>query len=550
MVSVAVLTVAGIFTYNWYKKKFLNQTVKETVNTETKGLYRINYDEVAVDEVNGELFVTNVSIIPDTAFLATRAISSDDPGLLVKISASSIHVTGVQTPRALLNKQIKGRALIISDAKVELLQLKRDTTTKKDDDSALNTNAIADKIYREVLKDIDLVSIDTLALDHVDFSYKDYKTNKTIIASKDLSLRLYKVVIDENAGVQKDRFLFAENIALIADSVKLADKKNQYQFIFSGISLNTANRKIELKSVDIQPRKGEQAFVQQFDVQKDRFDFSFDNVSLSGLDLRAMTTGQMIIDTLRISKSSFRIYRDQNLPRDKVIRVGTYPHQIMDDIPFGLQVKTAIFSNTFIEYKERNDKTDRAGEVQFVNSSAVIENITNISSVLKQHPLCTINFKASFLGISNLNVKLKMRLGDKQGRFTVDGEMGGFEAKKLNPLTEPMGRARVDRGMVEKVSFHMDGNNYKGSGTVNMLYKDLKIAALKLDDDNDFKKKGLASIVANAIVKNNNPQNGKTRTATVNYDRDTNKSFFNLIWKFIFTGVKEIVGMGGDEKKK
>jgi hypothetical protein len=546
---IVIVLIAGFFTYSWYKNRFLNQTLKEKVVAESKGLYRIDYDNMAVDEAAGELFVTNVRVYPDTAFLDHDGSSSDNPGVLLSVTASRIHVTGVETPKALLNKEIRGRKLVIADAKVEIFLLNKKDTGDIEPDSSAAAESLAEKIYREVLKDLEMVSVDTIALDHVDFSFKDYDTKKLIMSSSDLNIKLYDVLIDERAGPRSDKILFAENMELFADSVRLRDKKNNYNFLFSSIGFSSAKKEINIKTADIEPRKDEQEFVEQFKTQKDRFDFEFRQVSIKQVDIGALAGGALFADSLLVGRSSFKIYRDLNIPRDKLIRVGGYPHQMIMKVPFDLQIKTGVFNNSFIEYKERNDKTGKPGRVRFNNSSAVMENITNVAAAIRKNGFCTIYFKSSFLNMAAVNLKLKMRLGDKQGRFTLNGELGAFDAKNINALTEPMGLARIERGRVQKLSFQLNGDNYTGSGTVTVLYDDLKISALKFDD-NEYKKKGLASIVANVIVKNKNPQGGNTRKAGVNYQRNTNRSFFNLIWKSIFAGVKETVGMDPEEKKK
>ena len=177
-----------------------------------------------------------------------------------------------------------------------------------------------------------------------------------------------------------------------------------------------------------------------------------------------------------------------------------------------------------------------------------MDNITNKKMALKKNSICTIDFNSSFLNMASVKVRLKLRLGDKEGRFNAKGELGPFAAEKLNELTEPMGLARIEKGAVKELVFNLDGDNYTGKGDLTLLYEDLKVSALKMDEDNEYKKKGVASIVANAMVKNKNPQGGKTRKATIDYKRNTNRSFFNLIWKSIFSGVKETVGIKAEEK--
>ncbi|MBK8784950.1 MAG: hypothetical protein IPN43_00250 [Chitinophagaceae bacterium] len=56
-----------------------------------------------------------------------------------------------------------------------------------------------------------------------------------------------------------------------------------------------------------------------------------------------------------------------------------------------------------------------------------------------------------------------------------------------------------------------------------------------------MKKKGLQSLLANVLMKNSNPLNGVTRSDEINYERDKTKSFFNLLWKSIFSAAKKTV---------
>ncbi len=78
-----------------------------------------------------------------------------------------------------------------------------------------------------------------------------------------------------------------------------------------------------------------------------------------------------------------------------------------------------------------------------------------------------------------------------------------------------------------------------------MLYSGLKISLLKKDkQENKYDKKGLASLAANIIIKGSNPGgDGKTRVEDVHFRRLLNRSMFNLIWKTIFTGVKQTAGI-------
>ncbi|HSC39009.1 MAG TPA: hypothetical protein VLD19_14100, partial [Chitinophagaceae bacterium] len=159
---------------------------------------------------------------------------------------------------------------------------------------------------------------------------------------------------------------------------------------------------------------------------------------------------------------------------------------------------------------------------------------------------CVLNFDARLLNMASLKATIVLQLKDPQGRFTVKGSLGGFDGPRLNVLLRPMALAQVEKGHINKLDFSLACDNYKSHGKVMLLYDDLNISVWKKDKkEHDLKEKKLASLVANMVVKNANPskKDKGPREATVDYKRDTVRSFFNLIWKSVLTGIKENVGM-------
>jgi hypothetical protein len=154
-------------------------------------------------------------------------------------------------------------------------------------------------------------------------------------------------------------------------------------------------------------------------------------------------------------------------------------------------------------------------------------------------------FTAKFINKAPVDAKLVMLLKDPRGKFFMEGNIGAIDVLSLNVLTQPMGLARMERGSIEKMRFNLTGTDSSSEGKVELLYSGIKVSLLKKDkDENKYNKKGLASLAANIIMKKSNPSKGDSaRVSDVHFRRILNKSFFNLIWKTIFTGVKETVGI-------
>jgi len=546
-----VIVIIAIGVYKFYKAEFLGSTLPQVVRKESRGLYKISYDTIKVDEIGGSLSVSNINVNVDTASFSADSLPPGSPGVILNLHADSLTVTGVQTPRALLQNEITGTKVLIQNASIELFRI--NNKGNDGDDSARAKGDIVENIYYEVLSELKLVKMDTILLQNIDISYKDFKTKKLILRSTNVSVMLTDLRIDTNSLADRSRIFFSKKVVIVADSIHLRDSKGYYDFKFAGLQVNTGSRSMALKSAIIKPLKGEAAFMKMFKFQRDRFDFTFSDINLKGIDPSRLAFGELVADSLVVSNSKFYIYRDGRMPRDKVNRVGQYPHQLIMKIPFPVNVRNGVFEKSFVEYKEMNEKSNKAGRVQFHRVHATMTNVTNERSAIKKNDKLTIDYSAWFLNMAKADVRMILKIGDKQGGFSVKGKLNSFDAEKLNPLIEPLGMARVEKGKVNSINFNMSGDNYHGGGDLIMLYEQMKVSALKLEEDKkEFKKKGLASLFANMIVKNDNPSGGKTRTADMSNERNTNRSFFNLIWKSIFTGIKETTGMDimGDKDQK
>jgi hypothetical protein len=218
--------------------------------------------------------------------------------------------------------------------------------------------------------------------------------------------------------------------------------------------------------------------------------------------------------------------------------VGKYPHQLLQKIKFPFSIKKLNIKNGLVAYTERGAISKKTGVISFKNINGTLSNVTNISDIISKNNLLLLDATGSFLGISQMHTTWKLPLNSSNGAFEVTTTAGAFNAVSLNSITEPLGMASIKKGRVNKGDFVVTGNDLSAKASGSLLYEDLKIEILKLDSG-ETKKKGLQTMLANALMKDGNPQNGVTRTEEVTYQRDVTKSFFNLVWKSIFAAVKK-----------
>jgi hypothetical protein len=529
--------IAGGFIY-WqtHKKQIIRNKLESAIRRESEGLYAIHYDSLELDELTGYISVKNISLSYDSLKYRTLLQQEKAPSILLNIHIPELIVSGVQTQRALLDREITGKKLEIKSPSIEIIY------TMQGKDSARNVPA--EEVYRQILGNLNKISIDTISITNSQIVTHNLKTKQKGIELTGASIRLVGLNIDNSTTSDSARMLFSREIAAGAEKITWRSDERPYRFEMNNISLASLSRTASIGSFHIDPTLGENAFVKSLPAQDDRFDFSFQNISVNNIDLYKLLEEDIIADNVDIASSSFRIYRDLNIPRDKKNRIGTYPSQILMKLPLPVDIKTMVLKSSYIEYKERNHITKKAGTVRFHDVYTTIRNLTNKKQRIQADNTMNININSRFMNKAPFKTSWIFYLGNSNGRFDIKGNLGSINAKDLNVLTEPMGPARMEDGIVKSLAFDLSGSNTSMNGTLTLLYDDVKVALLEYDDG-EWDKKNVTSLFANIFIRNSNPRDkDKAPSVTsVSNQRDTNRSIFHLTWKTLFKGIKETMGI-------
>jgi len=221
-------------------------------------------------------------------------------------------------------------------------------------------------------------------------------------------------------------------------------------------------------------------------------------------------------------------------------KMGKYPYQSMMKMPTKFFIKNVKVKNGYISYRERGAISKKIGDVFFSNVNGSIENVTNIDSYIKQKLMMQVDVEAKFLNMALLNSQWKMPMNATDGAFVITGKLAGFNGTKINPIIEPLGMGSIKSGNLKSFTFNIMGSDVKAEGDVVLLYDNLKIKLLK-NSEKEIKNKNLSSFIANIIIKDQNPSNGKMRTGKIEFNRVMTKSFFNIVWKSLFDGFKKSI---------
>lgn len=542
LLILVLLVAAGLIYYKKWRNEFLQKKIPQLVFLESDSLYRITYDDVDVDEVDGEIVIKNLQLFPDSTY--KKPTDSTLPRNLLRVSVPEIYISGVQTDAAVLNKEIIAAKIKLTHPVVTMFNNNRVSKEKDDNDDPAPTTF---KIYEILLRGLEKIKVDTILITDADYHICKWTSGDTLFSGSKINAQLQHIEISDSTSTDTSRILFAKKASLHVDNILLHSKNHLYNYRFKDIQLQSDNRSFAIKSLHFTPQLGEAAFVHAAKWQTDRLDFDFYNLLFKQLNVQEIFNGNLIADELLINDAKFKVFRDLSYPLKKISKIGHYPQQDFLKIPVKVALKKVVIQQGLIEYKEKEVLTGDNGLVIFDDVHATLRNVTNRPADLRRNGICTVQFNSRFLHKIPLTATLQLYLNSNSGKFTINGNLQSLNAVLLNQLIKPMALVQINSGNIHSLDFNLVCNNARSKGIVRLLYDDLKIKVLKKDEQTDeLKTKKMMSLLANMTVKNANPGKDKeVRIVTVNHPRDIYRSIFNFIWKSLFEGLQKTVGIDG-----
>lgn len=355
-------------------------------------------------------------------------------------------------------------------------------------------------------------------------------------------------IAEAQDGTNLKRLIGNSNWNVSGDGLSMNTKDNFYKISLGAFVLDNKQSSLKLDNISLTPLISEAAFMKQQKFQKDQYNFTFNNILLIGVDVKLLMNEQKLVADKATIQPLMKIFNDRTLPFDTSSKIGMYPHQQLYKLEFPVYIKTMTVQNGHISYRERGRLSTQTGNVFFSNINGTISNVTNIKEQLAKNNMMIVDASGDFLGLSKLSTVWRLPVNTSNGAFNATGTLGAFDATKLNSITRPLGMASIEKGNVKNFRFGMSGDDYRSKGDAVLIYDNLKIKLLKNtgEEKPDIKTKGVTSFVANLFMKDQNPSNGKTRAAEIAFERDTQKSFFNLLWKSVFQGAKKVASGKND----
>ncbi len=463
--------------------------------------------------------------------ISVNRFENDTSPSIRLLDANQLTLNGVNSNEIVKNKNLVVDTILCNNIIVYQLPLPSlKTTTTQTVKSADSTGFV--NVYGIYMKHLDFPKVT-----FVPFA----KSNYTI---GNIAITVNEVKANQIVALQMHPMDFTKEAEVSVSRLSLKSKDGLYSFNAGNITLNSLQRQLTINSFDIVPAAGEKQFANKFDYQTDRYDLRFKGISLKNIVMNDLIDNKLHASSLVIENTVAKIYDDLHKPLREKSKVGNYPSQLLQKLNLPVNISSAVLKNAYIEYKENETVSDSVAVVNFVNSKLNITNITNVPAAIQKNNQLNISFQSNILNAIPISGDFKFLLNSNHGDFFTNGHTAAFDASILNKVSIPMALININSGKINSIDFNFAGNDTIAAGNLVMKYEDLKVDVLKRDKNTkEVKKRGLATIAANMALKNSNPASSGLRKATPQCERNIYKSFFNLVWKTVFTGMKETVGI-------
>lgn len=548
IISILFILLVSVAWYlNYRYKPIITEEIKTQVYKSTDSLYNISFTNVTTNLITGNAVLKDVKIIADTNRFKQLIALKRAPNNLYTITLKKLLIKRFHPFSVLKDKKLNINLILFDKPEFTMINRQFDFNENRLPQPVKSPYDIISKILKEF-------SVETIYFRDASFKYINKNHVKpTVFSIANFNIVLKKLLVDSTSVKDPKRFFLLKDVILNLNNYSYATPDKLYKINLNQLDFKASTGELMIKKFGFIPLYDEMKFGEKIGHNVDRFKIEMDNIDFKGINLPLYVRRQELRakETI-ISNGTIAVFNNSSLPKLSSKRsIKSFPHQLLKNIDFPIELKKVILKNINIRYAVYSAKSQQRGLISFEHTSGQITNLTNLSGLKAKDSIMKVDLVTYLMEQGKLAINFKFNLASSTGAFSYFGVLNNINARLINGITKPLGLLQINRGNVDRLDFAFDADNFKSVGKVNFRYYDLSVGLMRNDEEKGkLVKRGLASFLANALMINaSNPNSkGKFISASVIYDRPANTSFFNLIWRSLFQGIKYSIGLTEEKR--
>jgi hypothetical protein len=296
---------------------------------------------------------------------------------------------------------------------------------------------------------------------------------------------------------------------------------NLYQLKLNEIKYNLANESMAVKDIKIFSNYKKSEFHTIVKKQIAMINFDLKKLSASGININSLIKNNNF-DCNEIIAEQLKVvfYKDKNIPL-LASDYKKFPQELLYDLNYPITINKLKVKDAALISEILNPG---AGNIAKLNVSKVQAEINHIDNQRYKGNQMKVKFEGRIADAGLLKATAVIDMYASDFKHSLHAEIGKMPFKYLNDFMIDFARVEINEGILDKAVIDITGNNKKTNCKLNLSYHDLNMDILRNQNKKNKRYRTVASILANSIIYNHNPEPGKPlRTSEISQEYISNK---------------------------
>lgn len=548
LLPVSVFATALSWYYSEKLRPVITQELKDLVFTATDSLYHIEFSTIRTNWITGNASLYDVNIIPDSLALKRLHAKETGPNNVYTIRVKRVMIRGFHPLKLYRKNKLQIQELLFQRPDITMVNKQQPYNEGKPPRPRYNP-------YDYISKYLAEVQVSNINLRDIKFKYINNNGELPVADSlSNLNITLKDWLIDPKSAEDPKRLYLLKDVVLNMNDYIYRSPDSLYHIRMNKLDFRASTGRLKIKQFTVVPQHSEMEFSKAVGYAKERFNMSFNEITLGGIDFPLYISRQeLFAKNMEINNGFVAVFNSNELPGKRIPKKGQFPHQLLQNLEGTLTVQKLQLNDIDLSYSTYNRRSKQKGSLTFNKTSGTITNLTNAPRFKALNPVMSAKLHSKFMDQGTLDVDFKFHLTAKNGFFNYKGTLRNMDGRLLNKITRPVALLQIKSGQIDELQFDIRAKEDLALGTLNFRYHNLGVRLLEPAEDSDrLVGKGFMSFLANNLIINSgNPdRNGKFVSAKINYQRPPTASFFSFIHKSLFQGIRHSIGFTAEKEKE
>lgn len=254
IVWTVIFLIVGGFALNWFLahrlESYLKQELTKRVSEATNGFYRLDFSNLNIGIINGELEIDSVLFRPDSTLFSLYKQKDTLPPTYLDLTINKIHFKGINLIWRVSYKELNFKLFEIQKPVIAIY----DSNYSGRFRSATQNQSTQD-LYDLISPYIDVLTVKQMNLVNASVTYTTGKEdNVSEYRLHDVSFHAYGFRLDDQS-YDSGKLLYSDNFDFTTNRPQTLLTNNQFLFNTENIYLSTEDSLIRIDKVNLLPQK-------------------------------------------------------------------------------------------------------------------------------------------------------------------------------------------------------------------------------------------------------------------------------------------------------